>query len=365
MVLGYNSNAAGAIDAAEYRWNTIYETHWNPSGTPGMEYYLEAIEPAGGTNTRPIFITTAKAAALGTIITLSADTINVMSTKNALQVQQFTLGATLAASVMLSLCPIVVRITNTSAFEVQNVGSTPVFVVDTTNGNAYSTGKLGNVNPSAYAAGVVALYNSTGATVYPNGLQATVRKYQAVAGEYVTGALIEAESYAAAGASSVTVQTGVSASVLVDAANGQTATVGYAAAFVAGSPTISGAGTHVFTQLDGIRINNQGNAHLTVSHGLKIEGQSGSGTNYAIYSGTGIHYLGDQTRIYQPGAAAAVPPLLLSQADDDQDMIEFTGTVGVGNCIEAVGIKALTTTHFIKVTITGVGDRYIPVGTIA
>ena len=40
-------------------------------------------------------------------------------------------------------------------------------------------------------------------------------------------------------------------------------------------------------------------------------------------------------------------------------------TIGVGNAIEAVGAKTLTTTHFIKNTINGVGTRYIPAGTIA
>ena len=74
---------------------------------------------------------------------------------------------------------------------------------------------------------------------------------------------------------------------------------------------------------------------------------------------------GAQVHVDQSSATGAIPVLLLDQGDDDQDMIEFTGTVGVGNCIEAVGAKTLTTTHFIKVTITGVGERYIPVGTIA
>lgn len=72
-----------------------------------------------------------------------------------------------------------------------------------------------------------------------------------------------------------------------------------------------------------------------------------------------------QLHVDQSSATAAVPVLLLDQADDSEEMIEFTGTVGTGNAIEAVGAKTLTTTHFIKVTITGVGTRYIPVGTIA
>lgn len=73
----------------------------------------------------------------------------------------------------------------------------------------------------------------------------------------------------------------------------------------------------------------------------------------------------DLLHVNQVGAAAAIPVLRLEQADVGEDMIEFTATVGTGNAIEAVGAKSLTTTHFIKVTITGVGTVYIPVGTIA
>ncbi len=39
--------------------------------------------------------------------------------------------------------------------------------------------------------------------------------------------------------------------------------------------------------------------------------------------------------------------------------------IDIENAIEAAGTKVLTTTHFIKATITGVGTVYIPCGTIA
>ena len=55
----------------------------------------------------------------------------------------------------------------------------------------------------------------------------------------------------------------------------------------------------------------------------------------------------------------------IEKGDDDETMIEFAGAIGTGNVIEAVGAKTLTVTHFIKVEITGVGIRYMPVGTIA
>lgn len=69
--------------------------------------------------------------------------------------------------------------------------------------------------------------------------------------------------------------------------------------------------------------------------------------------------------VNQGGTTAAQPVLTLVQADVSEQFIAFNTTIGTGNAIEAVGSKTLTTTHFIKVSLTGVGFRYIPVGTIA
>lgn len=67
----------------------------------------------------------------------------------------------------------------------------------------------------------------------------------------------------------------------------------------------------------------------------------------------------------QSSTTAAIPVLVLDQADLSEEMIEFVTTIGTGNPIEAVGAKTLTTTHFIKVTLPGGLTRYIPCGTIA
>jgi len=72
-----------------------------------------------------------------------------------------------------------------------------------------------------------------------------------------------------------------------------------------------------------------------------------------------------QLHIDQSSTTAAIPVLILDQADVSEEMIEFVSTIGVGNALEAVGGKTLTTTHFIKVTLPGALTRYIPVGTIA
>ncbi|KKM17780.1 hypothetical protein LCGC14_1672300, partial [marine sediment metagenome] len=67
----------------------------------------------------------------------------------------------------------------------------------------------------------------------------------------------------------------------------------------------------------------------------------------------------------QDASGGAIPVLTLDQADVSEEMMEFITTIGVGNAIEAIGGKSLTTTHFIKVTIPGGLTRYFPVGTIA
>ena len=72
-----------------------------------------------------------------------------------------------------------------------------------------------------------------------------------------------------------------------------------------------------------------------------------------------------QLHVDQSSSSGAIPVLYLDQADVSEEMIEFASTIGVGNAIEAVGAKALTTTHFIKVTLPGALTRYFEVGTIA
>lgn len=67
----------------------------------------------------------------------------------------------------------------------------------------------------------------------------------------------------------------------------------------------------------------------------------------------------------QASTTAAIPVLVLDQADLDQPMIEFITTIGVGNAVEAIGAKTLTTTHFIMIELPGGLIRYIPAGTIA
>jgi hypothetical protein len=70
-------------------------------------------------------------------------------------------------------------------------------------------------------------------------------------------------------------------------------------------------------------------------------------------------------KLHVDNISQAQPVLYLDQGDVSEEMIEFATTIGVGNAIEAVGAKTLTTTHFIKVTLPGALTRYFEVGTIA
>jgi hypothetical protein len=87
-------------------------------------------------------------------------------------------------------------------------------------------------------------------------------------------------------------------------------------------------------------------AVLTASGGLSITGE-------------GV------TTFAQSGSAGSDAVISLDQQAPTLPIIDFEGTVATGASIEAVGAKTLTTTHFIKISIDGVGNRYIPAGTIA
>jgi hypothetical protein len=100
------------------------------------------------------------------------------------------------------------------------------------------------------------------------------------------------------------------------------------------------------------------------------EPSGGGTTQHMIIESIGNVVIGASTalgklHIDQSSATGAQPVLYLDQADISEEMIEFNTTIGVGNAIEAVGGKTLTTTHFIKITLPGALTRYIPCGTIA
>lgn len=109
--------------------------------------------------------------------------------------------------------------------------------------------------------------------------------------------------------------------------------------------------------------------HLRPGAGTSVNGelvlQDGGGTPRVTVAANGSVAIGASATVDQSDASAAVPALIIDQADVSEEMIEFISTIGVGNAIEAIGAKSLTTTHFIKVTLPGGLTRYISAGTIA
>ena len=119
----------------------------------------------------------------------------------------------------------------------------------------------------------------------------------------------------------------------------------------AGAPNYGGFGLYTDNSL---RLSTTG-SFATAGIVLAVNGNVGIGPTVPLA----------KAHIDQSSLTGALPVLLLDQGDDDETMIEFTGAIGTGNVIEAVGAKTLTTTHFLKVEITGVGIRYMSIGTIA
>jgi hypothetical protein len=125
---------------------------------------------------------------------------------------------------------------------------------------------------------------------------------------------------------------------------------------------------------------NTGGGTINNIYGLRIITQTAATTNYGIHqggtgminwfegrvgAGTGAVAPAGKLHVDQENTAGAMPVAYFDQADVSEEIFEFASAIGVGNAIEAVGAKTLTTTHFIKVTLPGALTRYFPVGTIA
>lgn len=109
-----------------------------------------------------------------------------------------------------------------------------------------------------------------------------------------------------------------------------------------------------------------GYAHSGDTFSFKAGGVFGTVTiaPNQMFIGSGGAF-GGRLSIDQGDATAAIAVLDLDQADLSEEFIQFTAAIGVGNPIEAVGAKTLTTTHFVFITLNGTLGRYIQVGTIA
>ncbi len=132
------------------------------------------------------------------------------------------------------------------------------------------------------------------------------------------------------------------------------------AAFTFAQAAVDMRSSEAFTatnQGTNIRFSTTPIASITNTEVMRIEdtGDVGIGTTNATA----------QLHVDQSDTGGAQPVATFDQADVSEEIFEFISTIGVGNAIEAIGAKTLTTTHFIKVTIPGGLTRYFPVGTIA
>ena len=80
--------------------------------------------------------------------------------------------------------------------------------------------------------------------------------------------------------------------------------------------------------------------------------------------GVGVTTLLGRMHVDQSGSTKAIPTLVLDQADVSEEFIHFIGAEGIGNVVEDVASKILTTTKFIRMNINGT-PLYLQVGTIA
>lgn len=154
--------------------------------------------------------------------------------------------------------------------------------------------------------------------------------------------------------------------VSTNANDASSAIGGVSAALPSSTDANKGVGFVSFVTESG---NDAANPSCSISFGTRAAGDSDWGAKMSI-NGAGDVSIGvttplGQLHVDQNLTNGAQPTLYLDQADVSEEMIEFNTTIGTGNAIEAIGAKALTTTHFIKVTLPGALTRYIPCGTIA
>jgi hypothetical protein len=110
-----------------------------------------------------------------------------------------------------------------------------------------------------------------------------------------------------------------------------------------------------FTATGSIEIQTHDTTSLATRMKIKYDGK------------VGINTLNPEGQLHVYGETTEAPALFLEQDDGFgfNHVIGFkTNSIGVGDPIEPVGGKTLTTTHFIKCSIDGIGTVYIPVGTI-
>ena len=81
-------------------------------------------------------------------------------------------------------------------------------------------------------------------------------------------------------------------------------------------------------------------------------------------AGIGIASPNGKLHVDQNSATGAIPVLTLDQADVSEELVEIISVAGVGNAVEAVGAKSLTTTLFVKYAVNS-ATVHLQAGAIA
>lgn len=261
-------------------------------------------------------------------------------------------------------------------------------IVVAASGTTQTTGILLSLSSAGTAitgAGRLLYSNHTGIT----GTSATLNEFASAAGDETTIAKITASGALALGkalhistaamttgtalyidATEATLTTGKYIECYDGAAN-DFSVAKYGATVIAGNAagtaalTVS-AGDLVITDTDASTITSvNGTATaLTVSNTGGVIGADAAVVKI-VAGGDGSNADSAVLRVHQDHTGGVSNVIHLVQDDVDKPFIGFESTIGEGNAIEEVGAKTLTTTHFIKVDVEGVGPLYIPVGTIA
>lgn len=163
--------------------------------------------------------------------------------------------------------------------------------------------------------------------------------------------------------------------VRATARNGSTVSYAVYGQVEAGASVVSSSSTNAIVgvnQSSNGSINRAGFLVSLATSGTSIGAElsaSGGANNYALLTDLGRIGFGTLTptafiHADQKSTTAAIPVLKLDQADVSEEFIDFIAVEGVGNSVEDVGAKALTTTKFLRVSVNGV-NYYLQAGTIA
>ncbi len=101
---------------------------------------------------------------------------------------------------------------------------------------------------------------------------------------------------------------------------------------------------------------NLGVAQVIKGTGTDVQIMESTSNSVVMMSGTLA-----AIRVIQQNAAGAIPPLGILQSDVSEPLIYLSCTIGAGNGIQAEANHTPTAglTHYLKVHVAGVGDRYI------